>query len=222
MRKRGRLFAQMVVPQADLSGSQRLGQVDDPLVPGAAKAQGDVLLGQDEFPVHQHVDEGQEAVRHLAPGVGAVGQKLLQGEAGVAPDGLFGVGRLDAGDEGQERPLIGGLHGLAAQERQAVDVAWGQQLHKLVLGLPREGPSEVKVPGLGLEAPLAVIGTAGDEQRHPHAGAVGYVAVFDLAKIHRRHGTRFPPRPACGTAQARCSFLLSKSDPLRWALILFF
>ena len=54
----------------------------------------------------------------------------------------------------------------------------------MLLRLLRERLAVFEIPGLGLEAVFAVIGAAGDEQRHPDALAVGDVTVFDLTVVH--------------------------------------
>ena len=47
-----------------------------------------------------------------------------------------------------------------------------------------EGLAVLEVPGLGLKAALAVVGAAGDKQRHPDTGAVGNITGFDGCVIH--------------------------------------
>ena len=159
-------------------------QVDEALVPAAPEPQGDVLQLLHEAAVHQHVQQGQELVRHLAAGVGAVGGQFLVGKAGEGPDVFLRVGGPDPAQEGHQHPLVFRFEGFAAQERQAVDVAGGEQLQEVLLCFLREGLAVFKIPGLGLEAVFAVVGAAGDEQRHPDALAIGDVAVFDLTVIH--------------------------------------
>ena len=58
----------------------------------------------------------------------------------------------------------------------------------MLLGFGGEGLAVAEIPGLGLEAVFAVVGAAGDEQRHPDAFAIGNVAVFDLPVMHRHSG----------------------------------
>ena len=109
---------------------------------------------------------------------------LLPGEAGKAPDVLVRIFRLHAPQEGQQRALVLRLHRLPAKQGKAADIAGRQQLQHLLLGFRREGLTEGKIPRLRLKAVFAVVRTAGDEQRHAHAKAVGDVAVFDLAIVH--------------------------------------
>ena len=76
------------------------------------------------------------------------------------------------------------LERLAAEQRETVDIVGGEQADELVLRFTRERLAVAEVPRLRLKAVFAVVRTAGDEQRHAHAKAVGDVAVFDLAIVH--------------------------------------
>ena len=52
-------------------------------------------------------------------------------------------------------------------------------------GLLREGAAVGKIPCLGIEAALAAVGAAADEQRHAHPRPVGHVVFFNGRKIHK-------------------------------------
>ena len=158
-------------------------QVDEALVGAAPEPEGQVLQLLHEPAVHQHVQQGQHLVRHLPSGVAGGSRQLLVGEAGKAPDGLFRQLPPHPAEKGHQGPLVGRLEGLPAQQGQAVDVAGGQEGKEVVLRLSGEGLTVGEIPGLGLEAVLAAVGTAGDKQADPNSLAVGNVAVFDLAVV---------------------------------------
>ena len=151
----------------------------------APELEGDVLFLPEEAAVHQNIDAAQEVVRHLAAGVGAILQQLiLQPEAGEAPDILPGIAAADLPQEGQQVTLVPGLEGLAAQHGQAVDKGLVQLGEDLRLRLVGKGLAVVEVPRLGLEAVRAVVGAAGDEQRHPNSGSVGDITFFQGSVVH--------------------------------------
>ena len=111
-------------------------------------------------------------------------QLILQPEAGEAPDILPGIAAADLPQEGQQVTLVPGLEGLAAQHRQSADEGLVQLPEDLRLRLVGEGPTVAEVPGLGLEAVGAVVGAAGDEQRHPNSGSVGDITFFQGSVVH--------------------------------------
>ena len=148
------------IPEDNAVGGEGSGQIDDALVAAAPELEGDVLFLPEEAAVHQNIDAAQEVVRHLAAGVGAILQQLiLQPEAGEAPDILPGIAAADLPQE-------------------------GQLPEDLRLRLVGEGPAVAEVPGLGLEAVGAVVGAAGDEQRHPDSGSVGDITFFQGSVVH--------------------------------------
>ena len=111
-------------------------------------------------------------------------QLILQPEAGEAPDILPGIAAADLPQEGQQVTLVPGLEGLTAQHRQSADEGLVQLPEDLRLRLVGEGPAVAEVPGLGLEAVGAVVGAAGDEQRHPDSGSVGDITFFQGSVVH--------------------------------------
>ena len=159
-------------------------QVDEPLVGTAPEPEGQVLQLLYEAAVHQHIQQGEHLVCHLAAGMSAVRGKLLIGEAGEAPDGLVRIHLPDPPEKGHQGPLVLRFKGLAPQQCQAVDVDRGEQGEQIILRLGGKGLAVAEVPGLGLKAVLAVIGAARDEQGDPHSLAIGNVAVFDLTVVH--------------------------------------
>ena len=110
--------------------------------------------------------------------------KFLPCKTGVGPDGFTGEERSCLLQEGQQRALVGGFHGVAAQQGQTVDVIGRKETEHLPGGLLREGLPIGERPGFRLEASRAAVGAAGYEQAHPYARAVGDIAVLDGAEVH--------------------------------------
>ena len=74
----------LVLPPDRLSGGKGLGYIQQPLVPAAPEAEGDVVLGLHKAAVHQHIQQAQQLVGDFAPGVaGNRPGQLLPGVAGV-------------------------------------------------------------------------------------------------------------------------------------------
>ena len=181
----GEVLSAQLIPEDNTVGGEGLGQIDDALVAAAPELEGDVLFLPEEAAVHQNINAAQEVVCHLAAGVGAILQQLvLQSETGEAPDILPGIAAADLPQEGQQVTLVPGLEGLATQHRQSADEGFVQLPENLRLRLVGEGPAVAEVPGLGLEAVGAVVGAAGDEQRHPHPGSVGDITFFQGSVVH--------------------------------------
>ena len=59
----------LVLPPDRLSGGKGLGHIQQPLVPAAPEAEGDVVLGLHKAAVHQHIQQAQQLVGDFAPGV---------------------------------------------------------------------------------------------------------------------------------------------------------
>lgn len=181
----GEGLSAQLIPEDDAVGGEGSGQIDDALVAAAPELEGDVLFLPEEAAVYQNINAVQEVVCHLAAGVGAILQQLiLQPEAGEAPDILPGIAAADLPQEGQQVTLVPGLEGLATQHRQSADEGLVQLPEDLRLRLVGEGPTVAEVPGLGLEAVGAVVGAAGDEQRHPDSGSVGDITFFQGSVVH--------------------------------------
>ena len=181
----GEGLSAQLIPEDNAVGGEGSGQIDDALVAAATELEGDVLFLPEEAAVYQNINAVQEVVCHLAAGVGAILQQLvLQSETGEAPDILPGLAAADLPQEGQQVPLVPRLEGLATQHRQAIDEGLVQLTEDLRLRLVGEGPAVAEVPGLGLEAVGAVVGAAGDEQRHPHSGSVGNITFFQGSVVH--------------------------------------
>ena len=118
-------------------------EIQQALVAAAPEAKADVLQFLHIAAVHQDVDEGEELVRHLAAGVGALGVELLPGEAGEGPDVLLRQLLAEPAEEREEGALVLGLEGLAPQQGQSPDVAGGEQPQELRLRLRRATTSNV-------------------------------------------------------------------------------
>ena len=86
--------------------------------------------------------------------------------------------------ERNQRPLILRLKRLAAQKGQPLNIRGGQQLQKVLFRLCGKGLPVAEIPCLGLEAVFAVVGAAGDEQRHPHADTVGNITFLQFSVMH--------------------------------------
>ena len=64
--------------------------------------------------VDQNVDKAQQLIGSLGATRGSGVDKLLVHIAGVAPDGLFRMGRLGSAGELQQATLVFGLHRFTA------------------------------------------------------------------------------------------------------------
>ena len=137
--------------------------------------------------VHQHIQQGEEFIRHLAPAPGGrFPGEHLPSEAGVAPDGFSGQFLPHPAEEGHQPPLVFSLPRLAPQEGEAVYKVGLQFLNDVVLHLFGEGVPVIEVPGLGLEAVFAVVPAAGHEQGYPDPHPVGNVPGLDVTVVHKK------------------------------------
>ena len=174
-----------VLPPHGLPGGKGLGYIQQALVAAAAEAQRDVVLGLHESAVHQHIQQRQQLVGHLAPrGAGLFAGKLLPSVAGVAPHRLGGVQRLEVAHKGQQLPLVLWFKRFAAQQGEPGDIvrlAGGEYLvaHGFIKGL-----TVAKVPCHGVEAARAVVAAAGHKNAGAHPGAVGDIVIFDVCVVH--------------------------------------
>ena len=79
---------------------------------------------------------------------------------------------------------------LAAEVGDAPDIIRAEHGKQAVGDLVGERLAVGKVPRLFVEAVLAVVRAAGDEQAHAHAGTVCDVAGFDIGIIHKKPPSR--------------------------------
>ena len=174
-----------VLPPHRLPGGQRPGHIQQPLVAAAAEAQGDVVLCLHEFTVHQHIQQLQQLIGHLASGqAGLLAGKLLPGVAGVAPHRFVGVQGLEVAHKGQQLPLVFRFKGLAAQQGQPGNVVRLAGGEHLIAGGLVEGLAVGKIPGHGVEAAGAAVAAAGNKYAGAHAGPVGNVVILDGCVVH--------------------------------------
>ena len=173
----------VVLPEAHLARGERGGQIDDALIGRAAEPQRDLVLRSDVGSVYQDVDAAQQTVGDVGVATPTL-QQVLEHIAGEAPDALLGEALLHALDERDQVALVLGLHRLAAEQREAVDVARLEALQDALLDLLCERLPRREVLRFLVEAPRAMQAAARHEQRRAHAFAVGDVAVFDLRKVH--------------------------------------
>ena len=81
--------------------------------------------------------------------------------------------------------MIDGLHGLAAEESQALVAVLSQLSDNVVFRLFREGLAVVKRPCIRIKAAFAVVGAAGNEKGKTDARSVGDVIFFDSGVVHK-------------------------------------
>ena len=158
--------------------------MQDSLVAASAEFQGEIFFGFDELAVYKGIDAGEHLVSVFGVDFSARDEVYIIEISGVAPDIFLRVAFFDLLQESCEFFLILWLEGFAAQHGQAVDKGLVQLGENLPLRVGGEGPAEVEVPGLGLEAVGAVVGAAGDEQRHPDSGSVGDITFFQGSVVH--------------------------------------
>lgn len=107
--------------------------------------------------------------------------ELLKGKARKRPNRLIRVNFLHPLHKRKQSFLIGGFRGLAAQKGKPLDIIGRQQGDYMILGFLGEGLAVVEIPGMGLKAALAAIGTARNKKGHPHPVAVGNIAIFNFS-----------------------------------------
>ena len=96
---------------------------------------------------------------------------------------------LQNGISDQQRETINKR--LTAEDGQPADIGFVELGENLVRRRLREGLAVVEVPRLRLEAAGTAVAAAGDEERHPHADAVGDVAFFQFSVVHGMTSFRF-------------------------------
>ena len=114
---------------------------------------------------------------------------ILQPVAGVQPDILVRQFPAHPLEEGEQRFLVFRLHGFPAENRKTLNPGRTQGFHDLLFGISGERLSEIKIPGLRLEAARTVVPAPGNKEGHPDTQAVGDVRFVDSAVVH---GPRTP------------------------------
>ena len=173
-----------VVPQDDPAGCQRRRNVDEPLVGRAAEPQSKVLFLQHERAVHQHVDAA-EHLPHKSRVADPAGQQVpVEQEARKGPHIFAGAARPQLPQQFRHGGLVGRLERLAAKQGQPGHIGRLQGMQDRVDDVLRKRLAIGKIPCFGLEAALAVVRAARDEQACPHAGAVCDITGLDCRVIH--------------------------------------
>ena len=151
-------------------------------------------------PIDQDVDARKQPVGHLRM-LGS-GNYLLERIAREAPYGLFGKAALGLLDEIDQSALVLRFHGLAAEQRQPIDVGRLQTGENLFGNTGIERLAGVEIPRLPVEATLATPSTARHEQCGSHPFAIGDVAIFHIREIHAiaRLKVKDPVADLLGTA----------------------
>ena len=170
-----------------LSTGARGVHINHALIARASKAQRDIVQILNERAVHQHVEAGQDTVRHLGM-VTTTRHKLLEHVAGKAPNGLARprrIGRTHAFDKVNKPRLILGLHRLAAQNRQAVNKGMIEALDNLVLDGTIERLARGKVPRDRVKAILAPATAPTHKQRSTNAFPISNVEILNIRVVHR-------------------------------------
>ena len=143
-------------------------EVDDALVGAAAEEQIRVPLLEDEGPVDEYVEPGEQ-LRELR-----IGLDLLDGKSGPAPDG-FRRFRFDApGEFGEGFRLV---ERVAAGETDVGEFVGLDDAEQLFHLHPFPG---VEVPGLGIVAALAGMAAAGTVNGRTETGSVGHCLLDDI------------------------------------------
>ena len=109
--------------------------INHALIARAPKAQRNIVQILNERTVHQHIEAGENAARHLGM-MTTARHKLLEYVASKAPNGLSRPHRIsvaNALNEINEPRLVLGFHGLPAQNCQAINKGMVETLDNLVL-----------------------------------------------------------------------------------------
>ena len=170
-----------------LSTGARSVHVDHALIARAPKAQRDIVQILNERAVHQHVEAGQDTVRHLGM-MTATRHKLLEHVTGKAPNGLARprrIGRTHALDKVNKPRLILGLHRLATQNRQAIDKGMIETLDNLILDGAIERLASGKVPRDRVKTILAPTTAPAHKQRSTNAFSISNVEILNVRVVHR-------------------------------------
>ena len=114
--------------------------------------------------------------------------KLLEYVASKAPNGLSRprrIGRTHAFNKVNKPRLILGLHGLAAQNRQAIDKGMIETLDNFVLDGAIERLARSKVPRDRVKAVLAPTTAPTHKQRSTNAFPISNVEILNVRVVHR-------------------------------------
>ena len=147
-------------------------------------------------------------------------QLPVERKARISPDRLVRIPRAHPAQERYERALVARLERIAAEQRESRNKGLVQLGKDLGFRLRRKGLAVVEIPRLRLEAVEAVVCAAGDEQRDPHADAVGNVTFLDLTVIHIRTSSLEQTRSASLPSEAESSasallFFLFRGECIR-------
>ena len=146
------------------------------LVARPSKRQGYVSKGFHVFAIDNDVDVWQDLPEFFA------GLYLLDGEPGVEPDVLCGHGLLYLSR--QCRDVVGRAQGVAAREREPLDVWLLQFGEEIVVCLFAEWSSAFEIPRVGVLASLAMVGAACHPKGDAESFAIVYVATCYVVKSH--------------------------------------
>ncbi len=118
----------------------------------------------------------------------AARHKFLEHVAGKAPNGLprlHRIGRTHAFDKVNETRLILGFHGLATQNRQAINKGMVKTVDNLVLDGTVERFTRGKVPRDGVKAILAPTTAPTHKQRSTNTFPISNVEILNVRVVHR-------------------------------------
>ena len=161
--------------------------INHALIARAPKAQRDIVQILNKRAVHQHVEAGENAVRHLGM-VTTARHKFLEHVAGKAPNGLsrlHRISRTHTFDKVNEPRLILGFHRLATQNRQAINKGMVKTLDNLVLDGVIERLARSKVPRDRVKAVLAPTTAPTHKQRSTNAFPISNVEILNVRVVHR-------------------------------------
>ena len=110
--------------------------------------------------------------------------QLLPSIARVSPDILIRASLLYPTKKRQQDSLALWLKGIAAKQRQPINVIWPEKLQYMIFRFFTKGLSIVKSPSFWLETAGAAISAARYEKADPDTQTVCNIAVFNCTVIH--------------------------------------
>ena len=135
--------------------------------------------------IHQHIQQGKQRIRLLAAAPGRhLPQQLFQRITRITPNAFSWTLLPEAAQEGKQSLLILWLHGFTTQERKPGNVGGFATLNDFFLRGGGKGLTVVKVPGYGIKAVFAPVGTAGNKQAGTNPRTVGNVIMLDIGVVH--------------------------------------